>query len=113
MFKEFLSTHHSIGLSGSVFSPRHPRGWSAERSSSMRTSHRYPLVEFPSFHGSFHGGLPLIHSSRLQSWYPGLEFLVDVHERVDQALEEDYEAKRVAEEIFETWEREHSDTFKR
>lgn len=42
-----------------------------------------------------------------------MDILVEAHERLDRALEDNVEAKRVASEKFETWEREHSDALKR
>lgn len=42
-----------------------------------------------------------------------MEILVKANERLDEALEADYEAKHVAQEKLELWEREHSDVFKR
>ena len=41
-----------------------------------------------------------------------MEILVEAHECLDSALEDDVEAKRLASEKFETWEREHSDALK-
>ena len=42
-----------------------------------------------------------------------MEILVEANERLDEALEEDYEANHVAQEKLELWERELSDAFKR
>ena len=42
-----------------------------------------------------------------------MDILVEAHEQLDRALEDNVEAKRVASEKFETWEREHSDALKR
>lgn len=42
-----------------------------------------------------------------------MEILVEANKRLDEALEEDYEAKHVAQEKLELWERKHSDAFKR
>ncbi|KAL9965068.1 hypothetical protein ACROYT_G028800 [Oculina patagonica] len=42
-----------------------------------------------------------------------MEISSEAHERLDDALEEDYETKRVVQEKYETWEREHSDALKR
>ncbi|XP_078356465.1 uncharacterized protein LOC144641315, partial [Oculina patagonica] len=42
-----------------------------------------------------------------------MEILSEAHERLDDALEDDYETKRVVQEKYETWEREHSDALKR
>ena len=42
-----------------------------------------------------------------------MELLVAAHEKLDFALEEDFDAKRVAQEKFETWERENYDVLKR
>ena len=42
-----------------------------------------------------------------------MELLVAAHEKLDFALEEDFDAKRVAQEKFETWECENYDVLKR
>ncbi|XP_067027926.1 uncharacterized protein [Acropora muricata] len=42
-----------------------------------------------------------------------MELLVAAHEKLDFALDEDFDAKRVAQEKFETWERENYDVLKR
>ena len=42
-----------------------------------------------------------------------MDILVEAHERLDRALEDNVESKRVESEKFETWEREHSDALKR
>ena len=38
-----------------------------------------------------------------------MEILVEVHERIDEALEDNFDAKHVAGQKFETCEREHTD----
>lgn len=42
-----------------------------------------------------------------------MEILVEVHERFDEALEGNFDAKHVATQKFETWEREHTDALRR
>jgi len=39
-----------------------------------------------------------------------MEILVKGHERFDEALKDNFDAKRVAAQKFETWEREHTCT---
>lgn len=42
-----------------------------------------------------------------------MEILVEAHERFDEALEDNFDAKHVATQKFETWEREHTDAIRR
>ena len=42
-----------------------------------------------------------------------MELLITAHENLNFALEEDFDAKRVVQEKFETWERENYDVLKR
>ena len=98
---ESSGTHHPIGLHGSevnllvrflrcesVFPTRHPCDWSAERSSSRKTSRSYSLgVPCESCPGSSHGGLPLIHSSRLQNWCPGPTLAAE-QDRFDKQIDD-------------------------
>lgn len=42
-----------------------------------------------------------------------MEILVEAHERFDEALEDNFDAKHVATQKFETWEREHTDALRR
>ena len=42
-----------------------------------------------------------------------MEVLVEAHERFEEALEDNFDAKHVATQKFETWEREHTDALRR
>ena len=54
----------------------------------------------------------LLHSERILL-ETKMEILVEVHERFDEALEDNFDAKHVATQKFETWEREHTDALRR
>ena len=42
-----------------------------------------------------------------------MEILVEAHERLDEALEDNFDEKHVATQKFETWEHEHTDALRR